>query len=327
MKRVRCLGRLFFVSCVVLGIALHFLPRDIAFAQLRSETLPLADLHFHPGPLFWPNHTPEEILRVMDRAGVRWAGNGTSGAPDDHWASLVQTASGRFIPLAGQDPIRALILSQGEEAWSLRSPEITRYLERLEEHLRARQFLGIGELFVNNRNSRPPTAPESRYPADSPLMRRLFRFAVTYQVPLSIHMDAEPTSVEELERLLATDRKGTVIWAHCGHAAGDASVVRRLLAQHPNLLCELSGRDDRSRPNPEVRRRIMITNEGRQLQSEWKALLEDYSDRFLVGTDSANPGQYQGIVDFFRAVLAQLTPEAARRIAHGNALRLFRLSQ
>ena len=202
-----------------------------------------------------------------------------------------RAAPGRFIPFAGQDPIRALILSQGEEAWSLRSPEITRYLERLEEHLRGRQFRGIGELFVNNRNSRPPNAPESRYPADSPLMRRLFAFAVTYHVPLSIHMDAEPTSVEELERLLAIDRKGTVIWAHCGGAAGDASVVRRLLAQHPNLLCDLSGRDDRSRPNPEVRRRIMITDEGRQLQSEWKALLEDYSDRFLVGTDSANPGQ------------------------------------
>lgn len=327
MKRLRCLGRLFFVSGVVLGITLHFLPGDTACAQPRTEALPLADLHFHPGPFFWPNHTPEEILRVMDRAGVRWAGNGTRGASDDHWASLVQTASGRFIPFAGADPIRALILSQGEEAWSLRSPEITRYVERLEEHLRGRQFRGIGELFVNNRNSRPPNAPESRYPADSPLMRRLFAFAVTYQVPLSIHMDAEPTSVEELERLLTIDRKGTVIWAHCGGAAGDAGVVRRLLAQHPNLLCELSQRDDRPRPNPELRRKIMITDDGRQLQAAWKALLGDYSERFLVGTDSPKPEQYPGIVDFWRAVLAQLTPEAARRIAHGNALRLFRLSQ
>ena len=192
MKRLRCLGRLFIVSGVALGIALLVLPRNTACAEPRSETLSLADLHFHPGPVFWPNHTPEEILSIMDRAGVRWAGNGTSGAPDDHWVSLVQTASGRFIPFAGQDPIRALILSQGDEAWNLKSPEITRYLERLEEHLRARQFRGVGELFVNNRNSRPPNAPESRYPADSPLMRRLFAFAVTYQVPLSIHRMQNP---------------------------------------------------------------------------------------------------------------------------------------
>jgi predicted TIM-barrel fold metal-dependent hydrolase len=139
-------------------------------------------------------------------------------------------------------------------------------------------------------------------------------------------MDAEPTSVEELERVLAIDRRGVVIWAHCGTWA-DAGLIRRLLAQHPNLLCELSQRDDRPRPTSEFRRRVMITDEGRQLRSEWKAVLEDYSDRFLVGTDTANPGQYQGLVDFFRAVLAQLTSETARRIAHGNALRLFRLSQ
>ena len=217
------------------GAAVLLLPRDVADAQAPGEALRLADLHLHPGPNFWPNTSPEELLRLLDRAGVQWAGNGTSGAPDDHWASLVQAAPGRFIPFAGQD-IRTLILSQREEAWSLRSSEITRYLERLEENLRARQFRGIGELFVNNTNSRLPNRPLIRYPADSPLMRRLLALAAKYQVPLSIHMDADPVSVEEFERLLTADRTATVIWAHCGgRLRGDAGIIRRMLGQHPNL--------------------------------------------------------------------------------------------
>lgn len=71
----------------------------------------------------------------------------------------------------------------------------------------------------------------------------------------------------------------------------------------------------------------MITDDGRQLKPDWKALLEGHSDRFLIGTDSDKPAEYQGIVDFFRAVLAELKPDAARRIAYENAQRLFRLGQ
>ena len=55
--------------------------------------------------------------------------------------------------------------------------------------------------------------------------------------------------------------------------------------------------------------------------------LESHSDRFLIGTDVDNLSQYQGIIDFYREVLTQLSPDAAKRIAHGNAMRLFRLSQ
>jgi predicted TIM-barrel fold metal-dependent hydrolase len=263
----------------------------------------------------------------MEHAGVRWAGNGAAGVLDDHWLALIQAAPERFIPFVGQEAIRGLIRDQGETAWTLRSPEITGYLERLQDNLRTRRFRGIGELFVNNLRPGLQDALASRYPADSPLMRRLFTIAINYQVPLSIHMNAETASVEELERLLTLDRKGTVIWAHCGSALGDADLIRRMLEKHSNLFCELSQRDDRPRPNPEVRRRIMIADDTRQLKPDWKALLEEHSDRFLIGTDSAEPGQYQGIVDFHRAVLAQQKAEAARRIAYGNAQRLFRLAQ
>lgn len=135
-------------------------------------------------------------------------------------------------------------------------------------------------------------------------------------------MQADTESVEELERLLPIDRKGTVIWAHCG-AWAEASLVRRLMTQHPNLFCELSHRDGRrSGPrNPHV----PIVGFFSRLKSDWKELLEGHSDRFLIGTDSESLGDYQGITDLYRNILAQLTPEAARRIAYENAQRLFHL--
>lgn len=287
---------------------------------LEIKTSPLADLHFHPSAV--QAFSPEQALRAMDRAGVRWAGNGAKGLRDldRNWLPFVQAAPDRFLPFAGQGGIGELIRNQGADAFNLVSPEIMSLADRIEQDLRAGRFRGIGELFVNNLTTRPATLPGTRYPADSPLMQRLLSLAATFHAPLSIHMEAEPTSVEELERLLPMNREGIVVWAHCGHFA-DASLVRGVLARHPNLFCELSFRDD-----IRLRGRNLITDSNRRVLPDWKDLLEAFSDRFLIGTDPSDDlRDYQQIVEFFRTVLAQLTPKAANRIGQGNARRIFRL--
>ncbi len=316
MKRRRVL-LILLASLVTWGCAGAGLPAD----QPSGERLPLADLHFHPRR----GSSPGAVLQEMDHAGVRWAGNGAVGA-DHVWDAFLRAAPDRFIPFAGQQDIYALIGRHGEPAWTLRAPEALAYVEALERQLRAGKFRGIGELFVNNLRTHVRTVVPTRYPADSPLMRRLLGLAARYRVPLSIHMEAEPGSVAELERLLAADREASVIWAHCGFTA-DAALVRRLMEAHPNLLCELSFRDDRYSFFGTLSRRYLvpITGSSRQLDPSWKVLLEDRSDRFLVGTDAHSEGEYRSVVAFFRAVLAQLSPEAAQRLAHENARRLFRL--
>jgi len=284
-----------------------------------NETLPLADLHFHADQA----QSPESVLEAMDRAGVRWAGNGPKGA-DPNWRAYVEAARDRFIPFGGQGAIGTRVQQQGEAAWNLKSADLDRYLGALEQGLREKRLRGIGELFVNNMHTHAPTFQPTRYPADSPLMRRLFSLAVTYHVPLSVHMEADPSSIEELERLLATDRNGIVIWAHCGFWI-EGRDVQAMMDRNPILMCELSHRDDR-RHNPRLRAGD-ITGAGRTLKPEWKTLLEKHSDRFLIGTDVDDPGQYADIIAFYRVVLAQLSPEAAGRLANGNAIRLFGLSR
>ena len=280
-----------------------------------SDDLPIADLHFHADR----NLSPEAVLAAMDRAGVRWAGNGPKGA-DPNWQAYVAAAPERFIPFGGQGAIGTRVQSQGESAWTLQSPDLNRYLGALEQGLREGRFRGIGELFVNNEHTHQRDFAPTRYPADSPLMRKLLALAATYHVPLSVHMEADPASIDELERLLASDRNATVIWAHCGFWI-EADDVKKLMDRHPNLMCELSHRDDRAH-GPRMRT-SPITAPGRRLKPEWKALLEAHSDRFLVGTDVDNFDDYGKIVAYYREVFAQLSPEAAERFARGNAMRLW----
>ena len=64
------------------------------------------------------------------------------------------------------------------------------------------------------------------------------------------------------------------------------------------------------------------------LKPEWKALLEDFPDRFVIGTDVDPPtmAAYSEEIGYWRGILAQLSPPTAAKLAHGNAERLLKLS-
>jgi predicted TIM-barrel fold metal-dependent hydrolase len=63
-----------------------------------------------------------------------------------------------------------------------------------------------------------------------------------------------------------------------------------------------------------------------RIPPEMKQLFETFPDRFMIGTDVAHTGQlktYRYRIDLFRIMLAQLAPEAARKIGAENARRVF----
>jgi predicted TIM-barrel fold metal-dependent hydrolase len=274
--------------------------------------LPLIDLHFHPDPA-WGS-----VVALFDRLGVRLAGNGGS-APDEVLLAEAARNGGRVIAFAGGSQARQLVSRYGQAAWTVGTPEVERFLEDIAVKLRDGRFKGIGELHVNNRMSNLPNTTPFRFPADSPLMQRLWRLSAEHGVVVSVHMDGEPESVAEMERLLASDRRGTWLWAHTGHYA-EPALVRRLLAEHPNLYCELSYRVSIS-PS----RTALAMDNGGRLRDEWRALIEDYPDRFVLGTDIgfASPALYSQHIAFWRLLLTQLSPETAAKLAYRNAERLL----
>lgn len=154
-------------------------------------------------------------------------------------------------------------------------------------------------------------------------MRRLWLFSATYGIPLSVHMEAEGGSVAEMERLLASDRRGTWIWAHCGSYA-QPSLLRRLLQAHANLHCDLSARQS-ARLGRGLQDRAI--DDGGRLQPAWRGLIEEFPDRFVLGTDSSSTqiSEYVGLIRQWRQILSQLSDQTAPRVAHQNAERILRL--
>jgi hypothetical protein len=274
------------------------------------SSLPIIDMHFHPDAAW----DLPGLVALMDELGVKKAVGGTGG---DGRVALDFAARypDRFVPYAGQDTIRALYLAEGSAVTTLQSDRALRYLATLEDGLKAGCWAGIGELFVNTVGSHRTNA--MRMPADSPLMRRLWDYAAIYDTPLSVHMDADPVSVAELRQLLTANQNATWIWAHSGWYAQPAQ-LRELLQAHPNLMLELSFRD-------ELRSFFAVSANGR-LTEPWRQLLEGMPGRFLLGTDllpPPAPAKYRELILFWRSVLEQLTPSTAAKVAFENAEQLL----
>lgn len=286
-----------------------------------AATMPIIDLHFHL------NGGVPALVQLFDDVGVARAGNG--GTNSDFVSHFAAQNPDRLIPFGGEGEVRRAIRQEGARAWNLESPAILEYLDQLEAGLRAGQFKGIGLLFPNNLVG-GGGGREPRSPADSPLMQRLWVFSATYHVPLSVAMNATDESVAEMERLLASDRRGTWLWAGAG-TFSDPPLLRRLLQTHPNLYCELSARMALLRgwgsvppdliPILDV---VNIAGADERLRPDWKALLEEFPDRFVIGTDvPASADLYRVAIDVWRHILEDLSPDTATKLAHGNAERLI----
>ncbi len=297
---------------VIVLVGLFFSARGAA----GQQPIPIIDLNFHPA-YGWDTGA---LVSLFDQVGVAKAGNGPVG-PDSLALNFAASYPNRFIPFAGQGEIVFQTLLDKERVWALDSPGIIAYLSQLEIALRFRRYKGIGLLYLNNLDSHPIGFPAMRYPVDSPLMYRLWSYSVTYGVPLSVHMEATAQSVAEMERLLEANQKGTLIWAHTGYFA-EPPLLRRLFNGHANLFCDLSWRDERK-----LLISLPISERGR-LRLSWKDLLEEFPDRFVIGTDVGIPSinGYKNLINYWREILAQLSPVTAERLAYRNAERILRLS-
>jgi predicted TIM-barrel fold metal-dependent hydrolase len=278
------------------------------------ESLPIVDMHFHPDAAW----DVDSLLALMDELGVKLAVGGSGGTGSDA-LEFWRAHPDRFVPFAGQDAVRALYLAEGVAVTNFESARTVGQVTRLGEQLDARCWAGIGELFVNTTASHRTGA--MRMPADSALMRRLWEMSATYRVPLHVHMDADPASVAEMRRLLASNPNATWIWAHSGWYA-QPSQLRELLQAHQSLYLELSFRDEL--------RSFFAVSEGGRLREEWRALFEEQPERFLLGTDLLPPptaAKYRDLIVYWRGILQQLTPTTAAKLAHENAERLLSRSR
>jgi len=301
--------------------------------------LPLIDAH---------NHLPrgvkiEQVIRLMDEAGVRattlmpvyYGGNRTQGqgiSDEDLVLKFYEKNPDRIIPILGMQ--RPLLLSP--DRWNSPDKAAERLLSFAESKLQTGSFRGLGEFILWHYPYSFPAGPRGgtiKIPADAPLMKRFLELAAGYLVPVIIHYEIDDESFSALKRMLEDGRRTTIILAHGGRPT--PPTLKAILDEYPNVYCDLGGMTRHggygriSGGQGQWTVKNPIDDGTGHLRREWKALYEQYPDRFMIGTDLAHPepwvisGHYKQCIDDFRSLLSDLSPGAAEKIGFRNAQRLF----
>jgi predicted TIM-barrel fold metal-dependent hydrolase len=230
--------------------------------------------------------------------------------------------------------------------------------ERVKQRFRARAeeviacgIVGFGEITAHHMSLARMGSrhPYERAQADHPLLLQLADIAAEKDMPIDLHLDMVPTdmplpdrpifnstnprnlkaNLAAFERLLEHNSRARIIWAHAGSdplLTRTIQVQRDLLARHPNLYMSL--RPARGGPPPA----IMLNGAG-QLKPDWLALLQEFPDRFVMGSDQFHPPYGaarrtpQATIENLPKVLEQLPPALARAISYENPQRLYRLDR
>ncbi len=316
------------------------------------------DVHVHlfadKGALADFDEAARKALQIMDAEGIRTMlvmspPRAREGPDTESLAEITRKYSSRIAMLGGGGTLNPMLREAGK------SPEVSegvrRQFEETAERIIASGAKGFGEITAHHLSLAPGHAYAAVAP-DHPLLRLLADIAARHDVPIDLHLDPVPSdiatpaslgaaqnppvlkgNIEGFERLLTHNRKTTIVWAHAGSdplGYFTPTLVRGLLQRHPNLA--LSIRPASPRPS------AMVHATG-DVNEEWVAVLRDFPDRFVLGSDTmivathytgpqtprhfANrgEGQRRGI----RRLLSLLPPDLARRIGFENAKRLYKL--
>ncbi len=288
--------------------------------SLDESNVIIADVHMHPA-----SHHPADQLTWMNRNGVKWAGLGTM---KDHNIDRFSMIMGeRYIPFGGQGPMDEIYSQHGSEGVEDKNNTLFEsMMEELEADFESGRIKGIGEIFANNRTTNPRPGFRRKTRVDAPTYRAMLDLVEKYGGAMSMHVQWDQDSIEQLGVLADHNPNGNIIWAHCGND-GSAYDVRKVLKSHLNIYCDLSARSKpklsdwviNKRPQAEI-----FTSYS--LNGSWKDLIEEMPNRFMVGTDTKGGSKYDGGIRAIRnGLLSNLSQETAEKVAYKNAQNLLDL--
>ena len=173
-------------------------------------------------------------------------------------------------------------------------------LDELAASTPAGPYRGIGEFHLYDSAN-----------ANGPVARSLMRLAEARDLVVLAHVDDVA-----IDLLMRHAPRALLVWAHTGIGGAPVARVRALMKQYPTLGGELSYRPG------------LIGDDG-QLSAEWRALLVEFPERFMVGSDTwvnERWSSYEALMHEARTWLGGLPPPLARRIGWGNAAGLYGLA-
>lgn len=272
----------------------------------------LFDVHMH---YKWDQAevtTPAEAVDILRANNIQKAV--VIGTPPELVLKLYDAAPDRVIPFFG--PYRV----GGEKlSWQFRSS----LLDEAREALASGRYKGIGELHLIGGNANNWRR--------SKVFAGLLTLAVEHDVPVMLH--TEYWSIKPTVEICKEHPRVRFLLAHAGAVLAPAKVARVLQAC-PNVWMDLAARDPWRYINHP------ITGENGRLTPDWSNLVQQFSDRFMIGSDTVWPvdqatswdiadtgWQETGrFIEFHRRWLSYLTDEVEEKLRWGNAARFFRIA-
>lgn len=318
------------------------------------------DVHFHIVGDKGKNESfvdaGQRAIRIMDQSNIDKAIIMSPPRPFqefdiDELLEVQKNYPTRIAILGGGGTLNPMIQESGYSKEV--SEEVKAKFAAIAERIISSGAKGFGEIAIHHVSLNPGHGYES-IAADGPLLLLLADIAARHNVPIDIHFDPVPETVQRpsglnspnnpetfqenisgFERLLAHNRGAKIIWAHAGSdplGFYTPQLVSALLKKHPNLYCSI--RTTYRTNNP-------MRHPKRGINEEWIGVLKEFPDRFVMGTDgflttqgySGPDGpkvfeqtsgvQRQGVNE----VLSHLDSDLAKKIGRDNALRLYRISE
>jgi len=230
------------------------------------------------------------------------------------------------------------------------SPEMKARFEKKAAEIISKGAIGFGEFAIEHFSFNYDHPYES-VSADHPLFLLLADIAAKYNMPIDVHMEAIPQdmplpdrnilkksgnnprmlreNLSAFERLLDHNQKAKIIWAHvgwCNTGFRTPTLCRELFEKHPNLFMSFKLSPESV---PDAR---PISEDRKTIKAEWLQLIEDFPDRFLIGTDQfyvasgAKPIGPQK-TEATKRLMTLLPPKLARQIGTINPIRIFNLKK
>lgn len=277
--------------------------------------------------------------------GLQRPKDGSRGYRWSHYIrDLVNRYPDRFVPTANSGTNPNWLKKKGGAK--------KHFIDQMKKHVRAGIYAHMGELdFLHYMSKRQCKEDRTDRNSDIPLNgengHRLFRLSAETGVPFVVHLEPEDHALDALEEMLAAYPKAKVIVAHFAllrhpeiQKRFTPEYVRKLLATYPNLYYDLLNTPPNNKYECAGPRNdgVLVGDtvlweggEGSQtdtVRAEWRAILTDFSDRFVFATDYVGgapplPRFLRKKVAHFNRIVRDLPEEAKHDFAYKNAWKLL----
>ena len=284
-----------------------------------AKTVPIADIHMHTYSRNGPGTA--EVVERMTANNIRWG-----GGVGDLRRDIADALHGRHIPAAGQREFAESFFRQGASSLVETENVYFRDLFREAHDMFAKGTIkGFGELHTNNEHSGPQPF-RRKLKTDNPVIRKFYAIANEFSGFVQLHTQHNAEFTEDILRLSEDFPNTTTILSHC-LPHGQPEDLANLFKQRKNIMCEMSA-------TGELHNRLARVNRpGRAysangLRPKWKALIEEFPDRIMLGSDTCcgwDAHYTEAITEIRTNLLPYLRFDVIEQVAYKNALRVFKL--